>query len=108
MVYVLFLQVHYKESQLYLTRFKQYLSRALALVKQHVVNTLRAATASILPKPVNLCKYTSSVCHKGFFFGPFCAYVQYASKKPSRFRSVERAFFKNERKTNGYQTDFER
>ena len=54
MVYVLFLQVHYKESQLYLTRFKQYLSRALALVKQHVVNTLRAATASILPKPVNL------------------------------------------------------
>ena len=46
------LQPHYKESQLYLTRFKQYLSRALALVKQHVVNTLRNTTASVLPKPV--------------------------------------------------------
>ena len=33
-----------------------------------------------------------------------CVDVQYASKKTYRFRSIERAFFKNERKTNGYQT----
>jgi hypothetical protein len=43
--------LHYKESQLYLTRFRQYLSRALALVKQHVVTTLRVTTSSVLPKP---------------------------------------------------------
>ena len=48
-----FVQMHYKESQLYLTRFKQYLQRSLGLVKQHVVNTLRTTTASILPKPVS-------------------------------------------------------
>jgi hypothetical protein len=45
--------LHYKESQVYLTRFRQYLSRALALVKQHVVSTLRLTTSSILPKPVS-------------------------------------------------------
>ena len=47
-----FVQMHYKESQLYLTRFKQYLQRSLGLVKQHV-DTLRTTTASILPKPVS-------------------------------------------------------
>ena len=45
-----FFQPHYKESQVYLARFKQYLSRALNLVKQHVVNTLKATTKSVLPK----------------------------------------------------------
>lgn len=58
------LQPHYKESQVYLARFKQYLSRALNLVKQHVVNTLRTTTKAVLPKldkPVSLLHYPYSI-----------------------------------------------
>ena len=43
-------QPHYKESQVYLARFKQYLSRALSFVKQHVVTTLKSTTRTIAPK----------------------------------------------------------
>lgn len=42
---------------MYLARFKQFLSRALNLVKQHVVNTLKTTTKAVLPKldkPVSL------------------------------------------------------
>ena len=65
-------QLHYKESQVYLTRFRQYLSRALALVKQHVVSTLRLTTSSVLPKPVStsyvhICKRGTNVLN------PWCS-----------------------------------
>lgn len=46
---------------MYLARFKQYLSRALNLVKQHVVYTLKTTTKAVLPKldkPVSLLVYT--------------------------------------------------
>ena len=36
-----------------------------------------------------------------------CMYVQYASKKIPVSVPLNRRFFLNERKTNGYQTDFD-
>ena len=48
----LFMQPQYKESQVYLVRFKQYLSRALGLVKQHVINSLKNTTRTVMPKQV--------------------------------------------------------
>ena len=45
-------QPHYKESAVYLVRFRQYLSRALGLVKQHVVTTLKTTTRAVQPKQV--------------------------------------------------------
>ncbi|GAB1606416.1 conserved oligomeric Golgi complex subunit 3-like isoform X1 [Argonauta hians] len=40
----------YRESQVYLARFKQCLSRALTLIKSHVVTVLQNATQQVLPK----------------------------------------------------------
>ena len=48
------IQPHYKESQVYLARYKQYLSRALSLVKQHVINILKNATKSVQTGQVSL------------------------------------------------------
>eukprot|EP00106_Octopus_bimaculoides_P007522 XP_014774964.1 PREDICTED: conserved oligomeric Golgi complex subunit 3-like isoform X2 [Octopus bimaculoides] len=40
----------YRESQVYLARFKQCLSRALTLIKSHVITVLQNATQQVLPK----------------------------------------------------------
>ncbi|CAE1225454.1 COG3 [Acanthosepion pharaonis] len=40
----------YKESQVYLARFKQCLSRALTLIKSHVITILQNASQQVLPK----------------------------------------------------------
>ena len=41
------LQPQYKESEIFLARFKQCLSRALNLMKTHVMNILQAATLHV-------------------------------------------------------------
>lgn len=41
---------HYKESSLYLARFKQHLSRALSTIKESVITTLKMATNDVRPK----------------------------------------------------------
>lgn len=41
---------HYKESPVYLARYRQQLSRALASVKQQVTQTLKSTTFSVLPQ----------------------------------------------------------
>lgn len=40
----------YKESQVYLARFKQCLSRALTLIKSHVITILQNASQQVLPR----------------------------------------------------------
>lgn len=51
--FFVYVQQNYKESAVYLARFKQYLSRALSMIKQNVVNTLKTATNDVRPKQVN-------------------------------------------------------
>ena len=49
----LLVQPHYKESALYLARFKQHLARALSIIKESVVNTLKATTNDVRLKQVS-------------------------------------------------------
>lgn len=53
-ILLIFLQPQYKESGVYTSRFKQCLSRALNLVKTHVVNILQNATQQVMPKKVDI------------------------------------------------------
>ena len=46
-------QPRYKESQVYLARFKQCLSRALTLIKSHVITILQNASQQVLPRKVS-------------------------------------------------------
>lgn len=49
------LQLHYKESQLYLARFMQFQARALNFIKLHVISSLKNTTKSIqASKPVSI------------------------------------------------------
>ncbi|XP_050396533.1 conserved oligomeric Golgi complex subunit 3 isoform X1 [Patella vulgata] len=60
----------YKESQTYLARFKQCLSRALGLIKTHVTTILQNATQQVQPK-----KDTPNLADNAFtlFYGKFRA-----------------------------------
>ena len=51
-VFLLF-QQQYKESSVYLVRFKQCLNQALNQVKSHVVSLLKNATAQVLANKVS-------------------------------------------------------
>lgn len=62
------IQPQYKESQVYLVRFKQYLSRALGLVKQHVVNSIKNTTRAVMPKQVNMISRKYSHWIMGILF----------------------------------------
>lgn len=49
-----FFQPRFKESSVYLARFKQCLSKALNLIKIHVVTILQNATQQVTPKKVSI------------------------------------------------------
>ena len=46
------LQPQYKESSVYMVKFKSCLARALSLIKTHVMNILQNATQNVMPKKV--------------------------------------------------------
>jgi len=46
------LQLRYRESGVYLAKFRQCLSRALSLLKAHVFNILHQSTQLVLPAKV--------------------------------------------------------
>ena len=51
------LQPQYKESSVYMAKFKSCLARALSLIKTHVVNVLQNATLNVMPKKVRTCYF---------------------------------------------------
>eukprot|EP00731_Ephydatia_muelleri_P030040 Em0021g563a len=60
---------HFHDSQMYLARFRRCLSRALSLIKQYVVTTLKNATKSVVPKQGTV--ETLSEENYGQYYGKF-------------------------------------
>jgi hypothetical protein len=60
----LFFQQHFKESQTYLVRYNQCLNEALNLVKTHVIDLFKYATAQVTAsRNVSFCTSTAFLFH---------------------------------------------
>ena len=82
-------QVHYKESDIYLLKYKKCLSHALSLIKNYVSNSLQNTTLQILPK---LDAKSSADSAFTLFYGKFRAN---ASKIKDLTEEIEKRTEKN-------------
>jgi hypothetical protein len=66
----LFFQQHFKESQTYLVRYNQCLNEALNLVKTHVIDLFKYATAQVTAsRNVSFCTSTAFLFHLSLGWG---------------------------------------